>query len=114
MIQYHFKVESDKSGWRPKQKLYIKYDTEFWQNKANRDITILNIFIGDIERHGIRRDFDAAITDINLRGSSRIRISKMELSRLRTLTEGKDSDIELGLIFPRIEIIKQIINQLKQ
>lgn len=62
-----------------------------------------------IEKHGVRRDFDAAITDCYLGKDIRFSFPVNQCVMLREKLEGTDDFIEPGNVPKRIEIIEKLI-----
>ena len=76
------------------------------------------IFLGRyIKRNGLRKGFDEAITDFNLGRHLRQGIptpKPYQISKMRELTEYLDSDIQHGLVEPRLEILYKLIIKLNK
>ena len=76
------------------------------------------IFLGRyIKKNGLRKGFDEAITDFNLGRHLRQGIptpKPHQISRMRELTEYLDSDIQNGLVQPRLEILYKLIIKLNK
>ena len=76
------------------------------------------IFLGRyIKRNGLRKGFDEAITDFNLGRHLRQGIptpKPHQISKMRELTEYLDSDIQYGLVQPRLEILYKLIIKLNK
>lgn len=62
-----------------------------------------------IEKYGVRRDFDAAITDCYLGRYSGFVFPTHQCTMLREKLEGTDDSIEPGNVHKRIEIIEKLI-----
>ena len=70
-----------------------------------------------IKRNGLRKGFDEAITDFNLGRNLRQGMSTPkphQISRMRELTEGLDSEIQHVLVKPRLEILYKLIIKLNK
>ena len=76
------------------------------------------IFLGSyIKKNGLRKGFDEAITDFNLGRHLRQGIptpKPHQISRMRELTEDLDSEIQYGLVQPRLEILYRLIIKLNK
>ena len=76
------------------------------------------IFLGRyIKKNGLRKGFDEAITDFNLGKHLRQGISTPkphQISKMREFTEGLDSEIQYGLVQPRLEILYKLIIKLNK
>ena len=76
------------------------------------------IFLGRyIKKNGLRKGFDEAITDFNLGRHLRQGIptpKSHQISRMRELTEDLDSEIQYGLVQPRLEILYKLIIKLNK
>ena len=76
------------------------------------------IFLGRyIKKNGLRKGFDEAITDFNLGRHLRQGIptpKPHQISRMRELTEDLDSEIQYGLVQPRLEILYKLIIKLNK
>ena len=76
------------------------------------------IFLGRyIKKNGLRKGFDEAITDFNLGRHLRQGMSTPkphQISRMRELTEDLDSEIQYGLVQPRLEILYKLIIKLNK
>ena len=79
---------------------------------------IILIFLGRyIKRNGLRKGFDEAITDFNLGRHLRQGIptpKPYQINKMRELTEYLDSDIQHGLVEPRLEILYKLIIKLNK
>ena len=91
----------------------FEYGIQFmWSSK---DVRLLWRLGSYIYKNGLRRDIDAAITDMWLGknySKGRTYLSTDDAQRLRELTANLDDDIDAGLIHPRLEKIKKLINEL--
>ena len=76
------------------------------------------IFLGRyIKKNGLRKGFDEAITDFNLGRHLRQGMptpKPHQISRMRELTEDLDSEIQYGLVQPRLEILYKLIIKLNK
>ena len=76
------------------------------------------IFLGRyIKKNGLRKGFDEAITDFNLGRHLRQGIptpKPHQISRMREFTEDLDSEIQHGLVQPRLEILYKLIIKLNK
>ena len=76
------------------------------------------IFLGRyIKKNGLRKGFDEAITDFNLGRHLRQGIptpKPHQISRMREFTEDLDSEIQYGLVQPRLEILYKLIIKLNK
>ena len=76
------------------------------------------IFLGRyIKKNGLRKGFDEAITDFNLGRHLRQWMSTPkphQISKMREFTEGLDSEIQYGLVEPRLEILYKLIIKLNK
>lgn len=76
------------------------------------------IFLGRyIKKNGLRKGFDEAITDFNLGRHLRQGMptpKPHQISRMRELTEDLDSEIQYGLVQPRLEILYKLIVKLNK
>ena len=76
------------------------------------------IFLGRyIKKNGLRKGFDEAITDFNLGMHLRQGMptpKPHQISRMRELTEDLDSEIQYGLVQPRLEILYKLIIKLNK
>ena len=76
------------------------------------------IFLGRyIKKNGLRKGFDEAITDFNLGRYLRQGMptpKPHQISRMRELTEDLDSEIQYGLVQPRLEILYKLIIKLNK
>ena len=76
------------------------------------------IFLGKyIKKNGLRKGFDEAITDFNLGRHLRQGMptpKPHQISRMRELTEDLDSEIQYGLVQPRLEILYKLIIKLNK
>ena len=76
------------------------------------------IFLGRyIKKNGLRKGFDEAITDFNLGRHLRQGMptpKPHQISRMREFTEDLDSEIQYGLVQPRLEILYKLIIKLNK
>ena len=76
------------------------------------------IFLGRyIKKNGLRKGFDEVITDFNLGRHLRQGMptpKPHQISRMRELTEDLDSEIQYGLVQPRLEILYKLIIKLNK
>ena len=76
------------------------------------------IFLGRyIKKNGLRKGFAEAITDFNLGRHLRQGMptpKPHQISRMRELTEYLDSEIQYGLVQPRLEILYKLIIKLNK
>ena len=82
---------------------------------CSKDVRLLWRLGSYIYRNGVRRDIDAVITDMWLGknyGKGRTYLSTDDAQRLRELTADMDKGIDAGLMHPRLEKIKKLINKL--
>ena len=82
---------------------------------SSKDVRLLWRLGSYIYKNGLRRDIDAAITDMWLGknySKGRTYLSTDDAQILRSLTDNIDEGIEAGLVAPRLEKIKQLINKL--
>ena len=88
------------------------FDTSAYVSRYSEDARTL-IFLGRyIKNNGLRKGFDEAITDFNLGRLLRQGMptpKPHQISRMRELTEDLDSDIQYGLVQPRLEILYKLI-----
>ena len=93
------------------------FDSNTYISRYPEDARSL-IFLGRyIKRKGLRKGFDEAITDFNLGRHLRQGISTPkphQISRMRELTEDLDSEIQYGLVQPRLEILYKLIIKLNK
>ena len=93
------------------------FDSNTYISRYPEDARSL-IFLGRyIKRNGLRKGFDEAITDFNLGRHLRQGISTPkphQISRMRELTEDLDSEIQYGLVQPRLEILYKLIIKLNK
>ena len=91
----------------------FEYGIQFmWSSK---DVRLLWRLGSYIYKNGLRKDIDAAITDMWLGknySKGRTYLSTDDAQRLRSLTANLDEGIDTGLVSPRLEKIKQLINKL--
>ena len=93
------------------------FDSNTYVSRYSEDARIL-IFLGRyIKRNGLCKGFDGAITDLNL---GRHLIQGMstpkphQINKMREFTEGLDSEIQYGLVQPRLEILYKLIIKLNK
>ena len=76
------------------------------------------IFLGRyIKKNGLHKGFDEAITDFNLGRHLRQAMptpKPHQISKMREFTEGLDSEIQYGLMQPRLEILYKLIIKLNK
>ena len=76
------------------------------------------IFLGRyIKRNGLCKGFDEAITDFNLGRHLRQGMptpKPHQISKMREFTEDLDSEIQYGLVQPRLEILYKLIIKLNK
>ena len=88
------------------------FDSNVYVSRYSENARSL-IFLGRyIKKNGLRKGFDEAITDFNLGRHLRQGMptpKPHQISRMRELTEDLDSDIQNGLVEPRLEIIYKLI-----
>lgn len=89
---------------------YIKKDCKFWKIKESADLKLLRRLLRFIERYAPKKTFEKIITDMYLTGSITY---PDEAQRLRVLVEGKDDNLHIGNTYSRIQLLVNIINQLK-
>ena len=93
------------------------FDSNTYVSRYSEDSRSL-IFLGRyIKRNGLRKGFDEAITDFNLGRHLRQGMSipkSHQISKMRELTEGLDSEIQYGLVEPRLEILYRLIIKLSK
>ena len=93
------------------------FNSNIYISRYFEDARIL-IFLGRyIKRNGLRKGFDEAITDFNLGRHLRQGMSTPkphQISKMRELTEYLDSDIQNGLVEPRLEILYKLIIKLNK
>ena len=93
------------------------FDSNTYISRYPEDTRSL-IFLGRyIKRNGLRKGFDEAITDFNLGRHLRQGIptpKPHQISRMRELTEDLDSEIQYGLVQPRLEILYKLIIKLNK
>ena len=93
------------------------FNSNIYISRYSEDARIL-IFLGRyIKRNGLRKGFDEAITDFNLGRHLRQGIptpKSHQISKMRELTEGLDSEIQYGLVEPRLEILYKLILKLSK
>ena len=93
------------------------FDSNTYISRYPEDARSL-IFLGRyIKRNGLCKGFDEAITDFNLGRHLRQGMptpKPHQISRMRELTEGLDSEIPYGLIQPRLEILYRLIIKLNK
>ena len=82
---------------------------------CSKDVRLLWRLGSYIYKKGLRKDIDAAITDMWLGknyGKGRTYLSTDDAQKIRSLTANLDEGIDIGLVSPRLEKIKQLINKL--
>ena len=93
------------------------FDSNIYVSRYSEDARIL-IFLGRyIKNNGLRKGFDEAITDFNLGRHLRQGMSTPkphQINKMRELTEYLDSDIQYGLVEPRLEILYRLIIKLNK
>lgn len=93
------------------------FDNNTYVSRYSEDARCL-IFLGRyIKNNGMRKGFDEAITDFNLGRHLKqgVPIPKShQICRMRELTEGLDSEIQHGLVQPRLEILYKLIIKLNK
>ena len=93
------------------------FNSNIYISRYFEDARIL-IFLGRyIKRNGLRKGFDEAITDFNLGRHLRQGMptpKPHQISRMRELTEDLDSEIQYGLVQPRLEILYKLIIKLNK
>ena len=93
------------------------FDSNTYISRYPEDARSL-IFLGRyIKRNGLRKGFDEAITDFNLGKHIRRKMSTPkphQISKMREFTEYLDSDIQHGLVEPRLEILYKLIIKLNK
>ena len=103
--------------YRTKQTLMEIFDSNAYVSRYSEDARCL-IFLGRyIKRNGLRKGFDEAITDFNLGRHLRQGIptpKPHQISKMRELTEYLDSEIQYGLVEPRLEILYKLILKLNK
>ena len=100
---------------KSKNKVDISFEHSIQFMWCSKDVRLLWRLGSYIYRNGVRRDIDAVITDMWLGknyGKGRTYLSTNDAQRLRELTANLDDDIDAGLIHPRLEKIKNLINNL--
>ena len=103
--------------YRTKQTLMEIFDSNIYVSRYSEDARTL-IFLGRyIKRNGLRKGFDEAITDFNLGRHLRQGIptpKPYQINKMREFTEGLDSEIQYGLVEPRLEILYKLILKLNK
>ena len=93
------------------------FDSNTYVSRYSEDARSL-IFLGRyIKKNGLRKGFDEAITDFNLGRHLRQGMptpKPHQISRMRELTEDLDSEIQYGLVQPRLEILYKLIIKLNK
>ena len=93
------------------------FDNNTYVSRYSEDARCL-IFLGRyIKKNGLRKCFDEAITDFNLGRHLRQGMptpKPHQISRMRELTEDLDSEIQYGLVQPRLEILYKLIIKLNK
>ena len=93
----------------------ISFEHSIQFMRCSKDVRLLWRLGSYIHKNGLRRDIDAAITDMWLGknySKGRTHLSTVDAQRLRSLTDSIDEGIEAGLVSPRLEKIKQLIKDL--
>lgn len=94
---------------------YISFEHSMQIMWCSKDVRLLWRLVSYIYKNGLRRDIDAAITDMWLGknySKGRTYLSTDDAQKLRSLTDNIDDGIDAGLVSPRLEKIKQLINKL--
>ena len=93
------------------------FNSNVYVSRYSENARIL-IFLGRyIKKNGLRKGFDEAITDFNLGRHLRQGMptpKPHQISRMRELTEDLDSEIQYGLVQPRLEILYKLIIKLNK
>ena len=93
------------------------FDNNTYVSRYSEDARCL-IFLGRyIKKNGLRKGFDEVITDFNLGKHLRQGMptpKPHQISRMRELTEDLDSEIQYGLVQPRLEILYKLIIKLNK
>ena len=93
------------------------FNSNIYISRYSKNARIL-IFLGRyIKNNGLRKGFDEAITDFNLGRNLRQGIptpKPHQISKMREFTEGLDSEIQYGLVEPRLEILYKLIIKLNK
>ena len=93
------------------------FDNNTYVSRYSEDARCL-IFLGRyIKKNGLRKGFDEAITDFNLGRHLRQGMptpKPHQISRMRELTEDLDSEIQYGLVQPRLKILYKLIIKLNK
>ena len=93
------------------------FNSNIYISRYSENARIL-IFLGRyIKRNGLRKGFDEAITDFNLGRHLRQGMptpKPHQISRMREFTEGLDSEIQYGLVEPRLAILYKLIIKLNK
>ena len=93
------------------------FNNNVYVSRYSEDARCL-IFLGRyIKKNGLRKGFDEAISDFNLGRNLRQGMSTPkphQISRMRELTEDLDSEIQYGLVQPRLEILYKLIIKLNK
>lgn len=100
---------------KSKNKVAISFEHSIQFMWCSKDVRLLWILGSYIYRNGVRRDIDVVITDMWLGknySKGRTHLSTVDAQRLRELTANLDDGIDAGLIHPRLEKIKKLINKL--
>lgn len=86
------------------------FDNRAYVSRYSEDARTLILLGRYIKKNGLRKGFDEAITDFNLGRHLRQGMSTPhQISRMRELTEDLDSEIQHGLVQPRLEILYKLI-----
>ena len=92
------------------------FDNSAYVSRYSEDARTLILLGRYIKRNGLRKGFDEAITDLNLgkcikQGSTIVK--PRQISKMRELTQGLDTEMQYGLVQPRLEILYKLILKLK-
>lgn len=90
----------------------ISFESSVQVMHCSEDVRLLWRLGRYISTHGVRRDFDAAITDYYLGRGGIKALGMDEAQDLRALTMDLDAGIEAGLLYPRLEKIRELINKI--
>lgn len=77
---------------------------------ANEDTRLLWRLGYHLNAYGCRRDFDAAITDMYLKATRRM--TDTDCETLRDIVWDSDKDIKPGEVYPRLQIITNLIHKI--
>ena len=93
------------------------FNSNVYVSRYSEDARSL-IFLGRyIKKNRLRKSFDEAITDFNLGRHLRQGMptpKPHQISQMRELTEDLDSEIQYGLVQPRLEILYILIIKLNK